>query len=251
MRKSLIAGALALAAVASSTVGANAASSTPRAAAPSKVYVIHGLPLDNAGTKVDVYAGAASGAVGDAGILANDFTFKSVAGPVSLAPASYKVYVAKPTASNDGKLSADEVIFSKVLDVPSGLNLSAIASFDEKGDPTINVFKNDVSKVPVGGGRISIRHAAAAPPVKVDLGYYPFNRRFDFFTNTYGPAANGQQGDVVTAAGPYDVGVRLASSGALVTAIPRFPVSARMLTTVYAVGKPGSSFGFIVARIGL
>jgi len=250
MRKSLIAGALALAAVASTTVGANA-SPSPRAAAPSKVYVIHGLPLDTAGTKVDVYAGAASGAVGDAGILANDFTFRSVAGPVSLAPASYKVYVAKPTASNDGKLTADEVIFSKVLDVPSGLNLSAVASFDAKGAPTINVFKNDVSSVPVGGGRISIRHAAAAPPVKVDLGYYPFNRRFGFFTNTYGPAANGQQGDVVTLAGPYDVGVRLADSGALVTAIPRFPVAARTLTTVYAVGKPGSSFGFIVAKIGL
>ena len=133
MRKTLIAGTIAVSALIGSTLGANPAGSaptTPKAPAPSKVYVVHGLKLDSAGTKVDVFAGADGAPVGDAGQLINDFTYKSVAGPVSLAPASYTIYVAKPTAGNNGKLAADEVLFFKTLAVPSGKNLSAVASLD-------------------------------------------------------------------------------------------------------------------------
>ncbi|MFN8019627.1 MAG: DUF4397 domain-containing protein [Acidimicrobiales bacterium] len=252
MRKSLTAAALAAATLATAlVVGGSTGSAAPKAPAPSKVYVVHGLPLDNKGTKVDVYAGAAGAPVGDAGLIANDFTFKQVAGPLSLAPASYTVYVAAPTASNDGKLAADEVVFQKTLDVPSGLNLSAVASFDAAGSPTINVFANDLKKAPSDGGRISIRHAAAAPAVNVDLGYYPWSRTYSFFVKRVGPATNGQQADVTTKAGPYDIVVRVASNGARVSAVPRFPVSAGKLTAVYAVGKPGESFGYVVQTITL
>jgi hypothetical protein len=253
MRTKLTAGLLALATLAGAAIAGQPTTSgaAPKAPAPSKVYVVHGLPLDNNGTKVDVYAGAAGGAVGEAGLLADDFTFKKVAGPVSLAPASYTVYIAAPTADDNGALGADEVIFSKTLDVPSGKNLSAIASFDGSGNPTINVFANNVAKAPSGGGRVSIRHAANAPAVNVDLGYYPWSRSFSFFNRRYGPASNGQQADVTTVAGRYDVVVRVASSGARVAAVPRFPVAANKLTAVYAVGTPGSNFGFVVQTINL
>lgn len=252
MHKKLTASLLAAATLAGGVLlGQPLSSAAPKAPAPSKVYVIHGLPLDNKGTKVDVYAGAAGANVGDAGLLANDFTFKQVAGPVSLAPASYTVYVAAPTASNDGKLEAGEVIFSKTLDVPSGKNLSAIASFDGSGNPTINVFNNNVAKTPADGGRLSIRHAANAPAVNVDLGYYPWSRTYSFFNRRYGPASNGQQADVTTKAGPYDIVVRVASNGARAAAVPRFPVSAHKLTAVYAVGTPGTNFGFIVQTIAV
>lgn len=253
MRTKLTAGLLAIATLAGTAIAAQplASGAAPSDPVPSKVYVIHGLPLDNKGTKVDVYAGAAGGAASDAGLLADDFTFKQVAGPVSLAPASYTVYVSAPTADDDGKLSDGEVIFSKTLDVPAGKNLSAIASFDGSGSPTINVFANNVAKTPAGGGRVSIRHAANAPAVNVDLGYYPWSRTFSFFNKRYGPASNGQQADVTTAAGRYDVVVRVASSGARVAAVPRFPVAANKLTAVYAVGTPGSNFGFIVQTINL
>ncbi|WP_426574632.1 DUF4397 domain-containing protein [Aquihabitans sp. McL0605] len=253
MRTKLTAGLLAVATLAGAAIAGQplASGAAPKASAPSKVYVIHGLPLDDKGTKVDVYAGAAGGAVGDAGLLADDFTFKHVAGPVSLAPASYTVYIAAPTADDDGKLSASEVIFSKTLDVPSGKNLSAIASFDGSGKPTINVFNNSTTKAPAGGGRVSIRHAANAPAVNVDLGYYPWNRTFSFFNRRYGPAENGQQADVTTMAGRYDVVVHVAGSGARVAAVPRLRVAANQLTAVYAVGTPGSNFGFIIQRINL
>mgnify|MGYP001284943762 FL=1 len=248
MRKSLAAAVLATSAVVGSTFAAVVPSSAQ--AAPSQVYVVHGLPLDNAGTLVDVYAGAAGDAVDKAGLVTDDFKFKQVAGPLALAPADYTVYVAKPTASDDGKLAADEVIFSKTLTVPSGLNLSAVASLDAAGKPTINVFANDLSGAK-GGGRLSIRHAAAAPAVNVDLGYLPFSRMFSFFVRSYGPAENGQQADVTTAAGKYDIVVRVASNGARAAAVPRFPVTAGKLTAVYAVGAPGSTFGFVVQQISL
>jgi len=251
MRKFLTGVGVVAATVASTITLSAPAGSAPKAPAPSKVYVVHGLPLDKAGTKVDVYAGAAGGAAADAGLIANDFTFKQVAGPLSLAPASYTVYVAGPTASNDGKLADGEVLFSKTLDVPSGKNLSAVASFDASANPTINVFENDVTKTPANGGRIAIRHAAAAPEVVVDLGYYPWSRTFSFFNRRYGPVGNGQQGVVTTAAGPYDVVVRLDATKARFAAVPRFPVQAGKLRAVYVVGKPGESLGFLVQTINL
>ncbi|MEZ5179107.1 MAG: hypothetical protein R2746_12785 [Acidimicrobiales bacterium] len=116
-----------------------------------------------------------------------------------------------------------------------------MASLDGAGQPTINVFANDLSSAK-SGGRLSIRHAAAAPAVNVDMGYFPFSRMFSFFVNTYGPAENGQAADVTTAAGKYDLVVRVASSGARAAAVPRFPVTAGKLTAVYAVGVPGSTF---------
>lgn len=251
MRKSIVAGLLTTAALTGSLFAPSIAQATPRADAQSSVYVVHGLPLDNAGTKVDVYAGAAGGETGAAGLVADDLTYRSVAGPLKLDPASYTVYVAKPTASDDGKLTSDEVLFSKTLDVPAGQNLSAVASFDAAGSPTINVFSNDVAATPDNGGRISIRHAANAPDVRVDLGYLPYSRQFRFFVQQYGPAKNGQQADITTLAGAYDVVVRVAEGGTRVTAIPRFGVKAGTLTAVYVVGKPGSTLGFVVQRIAL
>ena len=114
--------------------------------ATSQVYVTHGLSLDDHGTKVDVYAGAAGAPVGDAGQLIDDFTFGSTVGPVTLAAADYTVYLATPTAGDDGHLSADEIIYQQNLTVPAGKNLSAVASFTAGGSPQIAVFANDVSR---------------------------------------------------------------------------------------------------------
>ena len=139
-----------------------AGASAPAGPAPSKVYVVHGLPLDNHGTKVDVYAGPAGAGPAAAGLVADNFTFGTTAGPLSLAPASYAVYVAAPTASDDGVLTSNEVLFSKTLAVPSGQNLSAVASFDAAGNPTINVFKNDTRPTYFFAGRLSIPDDAKA-----------------------------------------------------------------------------------------
>ena len=219
----------------------------------SEVYVTHGLPLDDHGTEVDVYAGAAGSPVGDAAQLIDDFTFGSTVGPVTLAAADHTVYLAAPTAGDDDVLSPGEVIYQQDLAVPAGQHLSAVASFDAAGSPQIAVFTNNVSRTFFFAGRLSIRHAAAAPAVNVDVGLFPANRIFpSLFTRTFGPASNGQQADaVLPSVLPYDITVRVASSGAKVDGVERFKVDFRTLTQVYAVGIPGQNFQFVVAKIRL
>lgn len=219
----------------------------------SKVYVTHGLPLDNSGTIVDVYAGP-PGNIGAASLLIDDFAFGQSVGPVELAAATYTVYLAAPTADDNGSLQPGEVIYQQDLAVPAGLNLSAVASFNAGGSPQIAVFVNDVSKTSYFDGRLSVRHAAAAPAVKVDVGLYPFNRIFPkFFTKSVGPASNGQQADLkLPSYFRYDIGVRVASNNAFVKGVDKFKVDARTLTNVYAVGNPANgSFQFVVQKIGL
>jgi len=252
MKRPLVAGlalAIALAIVPATGAGAQTPSS-------SKVYVTHGLPLDNAGTKVDVFVGAAGSAPNPdgsiaAGNLINDFLFGQTAGPLDLPAANYTVYLAKPTANDDGKLTPDEVIYAQDLAVPAGKNLSAVASLTAGGAPTVAVFVNDVSKVRPWEGRLSVRHAAAAPAVNVEAGIFPWARLFPFLKATIGPAANGQQGDTTLWAGRYDIDVKVASSGAKVLGAEKFAVDARTLTNVYAVGVPGQSLQFVVQKIRL
>jgi hypothetical protein len=218
----------------------------------SKVYVTHGLPLDSAGTKVDVFAGP-KGDPAAAGLLIDDFTFGNTVGPVELPAADYTVYLAAPTAGDDGALTAGETIYQQDLSVPAGLNLSAVASFTAAGAPQIAVFVNDVSRTSWFEGRLSVRHAAAAPAVNVDLGLFPFNRFFPkFFTKTVGPASNGQQADLKLPALKYDIAVKVASNGAKVAGVEKFQLANRTLSNVYAVGNPtNGTFQFIVQTIKL
>ena len=220
--------------------------------ATSSVYVVHGLPLDDQGTLVDVWAGAAGGQPGDAGLIADDFAFGSTAGPLELTAGGYRVFVAAPNASGDGVLAADEVLFDQDLDVPAGLNLSAVASFDAAGAPTINVFVNDVRRLPRILSRVSVRHAAAAPAVEVDVSLDIFGRRPDPVFATLGPLANGQAEDAILVSFlKYNAAVRVAGTSTEVDRIESYRPAGRTLTAVYAVGVPGSTFGFVVQQIRL
>ena len=159
-----------------------------------------------------------------------------------------------PTASDDGVLKPVEVIYQQDLALPAGKNLSAVASFNASGSPQIAVFANDVSRAGWFQGRLSVRHAAAAPAVKVDVGLFPFNRFFPrFFTKTVGPAVNGQQADLnLPSFFRYDIGVKVAASNAFVDGVEKFKVDANTLTNVYAVGNPANgTFQFVVQKITL
>jgi len=136
--------------------------------------------------------------------------------------------------------------------VPANANVSVVASLTEAGSPTLAAFVNDVSDPGRRSGRLSIRHAAAAPAVNVTIGLAPFSRWFPgAFSKTVGPAANGQQADLVLPAWRYDVDVSVASSGAAVAGVQDFKLKRNTLTNVYAVGVPGSTFQFVVQTIEL
>ncbi|MGW5307822.1 hypothetical protein ACWERF_28335 [Streptomyces griseoluteus] len=50
---------------------------------------------------------------------------------------------------------------------PPGANATLVAHLSEAGKPVLDAFVNDVSKVPAGRSRLTVRHVAAAPAVDV------------------------------------------------------------------------------------
>jgi len=196
-------------------------------AGTSDVYVVHGLPLDDAGTIVDVYVN------GDRAI--DDFAFGNTVGPLALPAADYDIdIVAGNAADNSAPL------FSQTVGVPSGGNFSVVASFDGAGGPTLNVFANDTSRTAWWAGPIALHHAAAAPAVDVDLGLYPLTRYWTWFKKEIaGDVVNGQQARYVLPRWfSYTVDVRLAGTDTVVLPVDNVKVKRNKLTNVYVVGDP-------------
>ncbi|MFM7062750.1 MAG: DUF4397 domain-containing protein [Actinomycetes bacterium] len=205
----------------------------------SQVYVTHGLPLDDAGTKVDVYV--------NGGLAIDDFTFGRTVGPLTLPAASYDVEIRTP----DGATT----LIGKTVAVPAGGNFSLVASFvDSSGTPGINVFRNDVRRVPSGFGRLGLHHAAAAPAVDVYTGLFPVTRWFPHLrSKAVAGAPNGAEADLVLpSALRYTVDVNVAGTATRVLKLDNVKVPARTLTNVYVVGSAsGGTLQVISSAIAL
>ena len=128
------------------------------AATNAQLSVLHGVP----GVTVDVWVNGA--------LTLNDFKPGTLAGPLSLPPATYSVAI---TAS-DATSATDKVVIGPVdLSLADGGNYTAVAHLDPAGKPTATLFTNDISKTTPGQGRLTVRHVAAAPPVDVLAGTSP------------------------------------------------------------------------------
>ena len=128
------------------------------AATNAQLSVLHGVP----GVTVDVWVNGA--------LTLNDFKPGTLAGPLSLPPATYSVAI---TAS-DATSATDKVVIGPVdLPLADGGNYTAVAHLDPAGKPTATLFTNDISKTTPGQGRLTVRHVAAAPPVDVLAGTSP------------------------------------------------------------------------------
>jgi len=211
----------------------------PKPPTTSTVYVTHGLPLDNQGTKVDVYVNGA--------LTLDDFTFGTTAGPLQLPAATYDVEVRTP----DGVTT----LIQKDIAVPGTGNFSIVASFiDAAGTPGLNVFANDVSKVGFGAGRLALHHAAAAPAVDVKLGLWPFSRRFDAlkFTAAAGAQNGAQAALVLPSFFRYTVDVNAAGTSTTVLSLDKVKVPSKTLTNAYVVGSlAGGTLQVITSSIPL
>jgi hypothetical protein len=141
------AGALMLAATASVTTPAHAATD-------AKLSVLHAVP----GLTVDVYV--------DGKRTLDNFTPGTLAGPLNLPAGTYEVAITAGDADDDSKPAIGPID----LKLASGGNYTAVAHLEEGGDPTATLFKNDVSKTEAGEGRLTVRHTAAAPAVDVLAG---------------------------------------------------------------------------------
>jgi hypothetical protein len=121
-------------------------------ATSSDVYVVHGIP----GLTVDVYV--------DDVLTLPGFTPDSVAGPLDLPAGDYEIQV---FAAGDDPATATPAIDVPAAAVPAGQSVSLVAHYDAAGAPTLTPFVNDISTIPAGQGRLTVRHAAEAGAVAI------------------------------------------------------------------------------------
>ena len=220
MRKALV-GLLAVAAAVFAVPAAAGATDAPSGAT---VYVTHGLPLDNAGTLVDVYVNGAE--------AINDFRFGQTVGPLTLPAATYDIEVRTP----DGVTT----LIQQDVSVPAGGNFSVVASFvDDRGTPGLNVFANDTKRAPFGLAKLALHHAAAAPAVDVDAGLFPISRFFPkLVKEVVSGAVNGQAATLTLPSFlRYTADVRVADTSTVVLKANDIRISSKVLTNVYVVGS--------------
>jgi Domain of unknown function (DUF4397) len=128
---------------------------TPAAAADgATVSVLHAVP----DTPVDVYANGER--------LLDDFQPGTLTDPLQLPAGSYDIQVFPADAAD----ASGSPLFGATAEVPAGANATVVAHLNEGGQPTLTPFVNDVSPVPAGQARATVRHTAAAPAVDVRAG---------------------------------------------------------------------------------
>ncbi|MDJ0320750.1 DUF4397 domain-containing protein [Pseudarthrobacter sp. PS3-L1] len=151
MRKSIFTAGAGAAAIAAAIVFAGPAQA---AEGDAQLSVLHGVP----DLTVDVWVN------GD--LTLDDFTPGSLAGPLALPAGAYELAI---TAADAVDASAP-VIGPVTVDLAANGNYTAVANLDAEGNPTANLFTNDVSQIEAGKGKLTVRHTAAAPAVDVLAG---------------------------------------------------------------------------------
>ena len=221
-RVAIAASTLALAA-AGLGLGTTAASAAP---GDASIYVVHGIP----NTPVDVY-------VNGTNTLPN-FQPGTVAGPLELAPGNYQVTIyAAGTTTNP--------VIDEAVPVTANLNATLVANLDPANQPQLSVFANDVSPIPSGQARLTVRHTAAAPNVDARA------NGAVVFANL----APGGQASTPLAPATVSADAVLAGTSTVVIGPAQLPLTAGTSTIVYAIGSAApagggaSTLAFVVQNI--
>jgi uncharacterized protein DUF4397 len=125
------------------------------AADTATVSILHAVP----GVAVDVYANGQE--------LIPDFQPGTLTQEMSLPAGSYDLAIypaGSDPATTQPAAKADDVA------VPAGANATVVAHLTGAGTPVLTPFVNDVTPVPAGQARVTVRHTAAAPAVDIRAG---------------------------------------------------------------------------------
>lgn len=124
--------------------------------------------------------------------------------------------------------------------VPASGNWTVIAHLDAEGAPAIGVFENNTAMTADGQGRLTVRHAAAAPAVDLVVGD----------ARPIEGAANGDSAELDLPAGEI-AGAQLAPTGAdPIVDVPTVNLEAGSNLIVYAVGSlADETFTFLTQEI--
>ena len=202
----------AVAVAAGSSVGvAVAAPLSAQAAGTAMVSILHAVP----NTPVDVCANGKA--------LLTNFQPGTLTDPQSLPSGSYDL---KLTAANSG-CGAAAVLEAKGVNVPAGANITVVAHLSASGSPQLTPYVNNVSAVPAGQARLTVRHDAAAPAVDVRAGGKAV------ITGLTNP----NEKSLVTAAGTVSADVVLAGTTTVVIGPADVTLKEGTSTIVYAWGS--------------
>ena len=188
-----------------------AASPSAQAAGTAMVSILHAVP----NTPVDVCANGKP--------LLPNFQPGTLTDPQNLPAGSYDL---KLTAANSG-CDAAAVLEAKGVNVPAGANITVVAHLSESGAPQLTPYVNDVSAVPAGKARLTVRHDAAAPAVDVRAGGAAV------ITNLTNP----NEKSLVTAAGTVSADVVLAGTTTVAIGPADVTLKEGTSTIVYAWGS--------------
>lgn len=188
-----------------------AASPSAQAAGTAMVSILHAVP----NTPVDVCANGKP--------LVPNFQPGTLTDPQNLPAGTYDL---KLTGANSG-CGAAAVLEAKGVDVPAGANITVVAHLSESGAPQLTPYVNDVSAVPAGKARLTVRHDAAAPAVDVRAGGAAV------ITNLTNP----NEKSLVTAAGTVSADVVLAGTTTVAIGPADVTLKEGTSTIVYAWGS--------------
>lgn len=177
----------------------------------AQLSVLHGVP----GLTVDVWVNGER--------TLDDFTPGSLAGPLALPAGSYSVAI---TASDAA--SADDAVLGPVdLKLAASGNYTAVAHLDAGGKPTASLYTNDMSAIPAGKGKLTVRHTAAAPAVDILAGGAPVIQNL----------ANPDEKTLTLDPGTVSASVAAAGTTKAVLGPADIPVAEGSNTIVYAWGS--------------
>jgi hypothetical protein len=196
------------------------------------VYVVHGIDGRDLGAAkelpVDV---AVNGAC-----LLNGFSFKSIAGPLSLTPGSYAIAI---SLANAAAPCSNPAVISATVPFAAGERASVVAHLSEGGAPTASKFENPVSYI---FPAVAARHTANFSAVDLIASRGRLSRTFAGLTNGNQVAAHFFPGRVTLAIAPTGT-----TTTVFEATVPLQPFTAYLL---YAVGTPANgTFDVIVQTI--
>ncbi len=212
---------------AAGTLGLSAlgtANAAPTASDDAQVSVFHGIP----GVTVDVWANGRQ--------LLSDVKPGTITSPMDLKQGDYDVRIVRA-----GSSQSSTPLVSRTVDVKSGSNDTIVANLNTSGDPAINTFTNDVSQVPSGKARLTVRHVAAAPAVDVRLGD----------RTVFKDLKNPEQARAEVDSGTVNTRVLLTGTDTTVVGPVNLPLPSGSNTVVYAWGSSNDrNVGLEVQTLG-
>lgn len=114
------------------------------------LYVLHAVP----DATVDVWVNGE--------VLIEDFEPGTLTPAYDLPAGDYEVAITAPDQPID-----TAIIGPATFSLAANTSYTVVAHLDEAGAPTATAFVNDLSTIPAGQGKLTVRHTAAAPAVDV------------------------------------------------------------------------------------